>query len=277
MITVQRATALLIMILLGYLPFHAIAAASKRVDLHMVMYMAGVTAGAMTLSIEFNSNDAVSRLKLKSKGLLKFMTGYQGKSQSRSTLPDHALPMPISFDSTNKTNKYDRKVLIRYDPDDGDIVELRTWKRGKPRSTKVPENLRLATIDPLTAMLRFRQWILDVRAGRPVADNRVFEIFDGRRRYQLRAEILERGKVEFDGKPVDAFRFKVEMKPMAGFSKKDMLARWSSENGERWIELLVTDDDDPSPLFLETRGGGLKTKILLKKACVDETCVKYSS
>ena len=99
MITVQRATALLIMILLGYLPFHAIAAASKRVDLHMVMYMAGVTAGAMTLSIEFNSNDAVSRLKLKSKGLLKFMTGYQGKSQSRSTLPDHALPMPIRYPS----------------------------------------------------------------------------------------------------------------------------------------------------------------------------------
>lgn len=277
MITVQRVAALLVLILPGYLPFHAIAAAAKRVDLHMVMYMAGVTAGTMTLSVEFNDDDAVSRLKLKSKGLMKLMTGYQGKSQSRSTLPDRAPPMPISYDSAYETNKYDRKVLIRYDPDDGDITELRTWKRGKPRSIKVPEHLRLETIDPLTAMLRFRYWVLDVRAGRSVADQRIFEIFDGRRRYRLRAEILDRGRFGFDGGQVDAFRFKVVMKPIAGFSAKDMLARWSSENGERWIELFVTDDDNPSPLSLETKGGGLKTRILLKKACTDQACIKFDS
>ena len=277
MITVQRVAALLVLILLGYLPFHAIAAASKRVDLRMVMYMAGMTAGTMSLSVEFNDDDAVSRLKLKSKGLLKLMTGYQGKSQSRSMLPDHEPPMPISYDSAYETNKYDRKVVIRYDPEDGDITELRTWKRGKPRSSKVPERLRLATIDPLTAMLQFRYWLLDVRAGRSVSDHRVFEIFDGRRRYRLRVEILDRGEVTFDGKSVDAFRLKVVMEAMAGFSTKDMLARWSSENGERWIELFVTDDDSPSPLSLETKGGALKTKILLRKACTDQTCVKFNS
>ena len=65
--------------------------------------------------------------------------------------------MPVSYDSTYETKNTDRKVLIRYDEDDGQITEFKAWKRGKPRNSKVPEDLRQATIDPLTAVLRYRR------------------------------------------------------------------------------------------------------------------------
>ena len=65
------------------------------------------------------------------------------------------------------------------------------------------------------------------------------------------------------------------MEPLAGFSKKDMLANWASEDGKRWIELVVTDDDNPLPVSLQTKGGSLKTSIRLRKICTgDRGCNK---
>ncbi|MGI9420953.1 MAG: DUF3108 domain-containing protein [Geminicoccaceae bacterium] len=249
-------------------------------DLHLVMSMAGVTAGSLMLSIDPKDDRIVSLLKMKSKGLFKFLTGYKSRAEGQSTPGlDGEGPMPVSYDSTYETKKTERKVLIRYDTADGRITDLQSWKRGKPRRSKVPEDLRLETTDPLTAVLQVRHWVREIREGLPgdaaatgnvETASRRFEIFDGRRRYRLDAELLERTHIAFDGKNTPVFRFKVRMEPLAGFSKKDMLANWASEDGKRWIELVVTDDDNPLPVSLQTKGGSLKTSIRLRKICRGE-------
>lgn len=274
----QHILALMMMALVVCLPFSTVAEPMKRVDLRMVMYMAGLTAGKMKLSVDFNDGDATSFLNLKSKGVVKLMTGYKGRSEAKTTLPKEAWPMPVSYDSAYKTNKYDRKIEIRYNRNDGQITDLQTWKWGEPRSVDVPEALMQATIDPLTAILHFRHWILALRGDPSTVRQQTFEVFDGRRRYRLSADILERAEIGYGGKDLPVFRLKVVLTPLAGFSSKDMLANWSSEDGERWIELAITDDDNPVPLLLEAKGGTLKTNILLERVCVgEENCMEFDS
>lgn len=286
--TVSRGIlAVLIVFGLGMASVPARAEAVLPTELHLVMSMAGVTAGAMTLSIDPEGEEVASSLRMKSQGMFKFITGYKSRSRARSFLaPDGVAPMPVRFDSTYETNNTDRKVEILYDRNDGRITDLETWKRGKPRKIKVPEDLRLNTIDPLTAMLQLRHWIREIRAergarggldGSAVSSPRQFEVFDGRRRYRIDVELQDRRRIEIDGKARPAFRFKVQLKPLAGFSSKDMLANWSSEDGQRWIELVVTDEDNPIPYTMTTKGGSLATTIYLRKICIgDQRCTKVS-
>lgn len=269
---------LLIIAFMAFPLLPAIAETTKRVELKMAMYMAGLKAGTMKLEVDFNDVDATTSLKLKSKGMVKMMTGYKGKSEARSALLVETWPMPISYDSSYETNKYDRKIEIRYNPDDGQITDLNEWKRGEPRTTNVPEDLRHETIDPLTAILHVRHWILALRQDPVTSKQQAFEVFDGRRRYRLNTSIIERDDVKFGGERLSAYRVKVVLEPLAGFSSNDMLANWSSEGGERWIEMLITDDDNPVPLMLETKGGTLKTSIYLERACDrDDNCIDFDS
>ncbi len=270
--------ALMMMAVIGFLSFSAAAESTRKLELRMVMYMAGITAGTMKLEVDFNDVDAISSLRLKSKGVVKMMTGYKGRSEARTALPEEAWPIPISYDSAYETNKYDRRIEIRYNPNDGEITELQNWKRGEPRTTNVPEPLRLATIDPLTSILHFRHWILALRNDPTTARQQSFEVFDGRRRYRLTADVIERDDMEFGDEDLPVFKLKVVMEPLAGFGSKDLLANWSSEDGQRWIELVITDDDNPVPLLLETKGGTLKTSIFLEEVCDGEgNCTDFDS
>jgi hypothetical protein len=251
-------------------------AVSAHLDLHMVMYMAGIKAGKVRLSVDLDDADAVSRLDLESGGILALLTGYEGQSAARTSLEPGEAPQPLTFDSSYETNRYDRKVEIRYDPEGGDITELRTWKRGKPQRSDVPEALRQDTIDPLTAVLRLRQWVLALRAGDAAEASETYEVFDGRRRYDLTASLLERGRIEADGETLPVFRLKAKLVPKAGFSSKDMLANWAAEGEDRWIELVLTDDPEPAPVLIRTHGGSLETVIELKKMCRGEDdCRKF--
>lgn len=261
------------------------AGASEEVDLYMVMTMAGVTAGSIKLSIHDQEDQTVSKLAMKSQGLFKLLTGYKSKATARSTSgPDWAPSMPLLYESTYETNSGERRVEIHYDDETGEVDAVGYWKRGEPRETKVPEALQSATVDPLTAMVRFRQWIRALRSTGEVqkvavADSprqaQILEVFDGRRRYRLMIEFLERVEVDYADGSVPALRFKVDLEALAGFGKNDMLANWSSEDAQRWIEVLVMDSDDPIPISMSTVGGSLKTTVSLRKVCTgEEDCEK---
>lgn len=274
MTTGRSLTAFLALVLASLVSPEAEAKPPKQVDVHMFMSIAGLTVGSIKLSTDVEKDTVTSGMKLRSQGLMKWITGYKGQSEAKSTLPSTNWPMPISYLSTYETKRFDRKIVINYSPDAGDITDFRTWKRGKPQESKIPEQMRLETIDPLTAMIQLRRWIEMVRAEPSTPSTRTFEIFDGGRRYRLDAEIQERIEVKLRRRPVPAFRLKVKMTPMAGFNSKDLLANWSSEDGKRWIEVIISDDDNPIPFSLKTIGGSLETKIWLHKICTDgDKCI----
>lgn len=268
-------------------PFTERAGASEKLDLHMVMTMAGVTAGTIKLSIDEQETQTVSSISMKSQGLFKFLTGYESLATAESADGvDGASPMPISYELTYETNNGERRVEIRYDRESGDIDTLGNWRKGKPRDSKVPAALQAATVDPLTAMVRFRHWIRELRAEggfqkigavEPAPKTRNLEVFDGRRRYRLEIDLLERIEIDHAGSRVPALRFRVDLETLAGFGRNDMLANWSSENGQRWIEVIVTDDDRTLPISMSTIGGSLKTTVYLRKICDGrDSCTKVS-
>lgn len=265
----QRFVKLTFFLCVACMPAVSMAGSSKQVDVRMVMYFAGFTAGTMDLSVDVNDVDAVTSMRTQSTGLVKMLTGYKGKSVARSTLAQDSWPKPMRYGSDYYIRKSDKKFQIEYGPGGNDITDLKLWERGEPRDSKVPEKLRPATIDPLTAILQLRHWILALRRDPATARKHTFEIFDGGRRYQLTARILDRLKARFAGTSIPAFRVKVQMKPMAGFNKNDVLTTWSDGNDDRWIELYVTDDDNPVPLSLQSKGGGFKTTLILRKVCTN--------
>lgn len=261
------------------------AASAEELDLHMVMTMAGVTAGAIKLSVDERDSQTISKLSMKSQGLFKLLTGYKSRATAHSSAsPDASLPMPVRYDSTYETKSGERRVEICYNGETGDIGALGNWKRGKPRKSKVPAALQAGTVDPLTAMVRFRHWIRELHGDdglkpigsvEAIANAQILDVFDGRRRYRLAIELLDRLSTSHGGKSVPAFRFKVNLETLAGFSESDMLASWSSEDGQRWIEVIVTDEADPIPVSMSTIGGSLKTTVDLRKVCKgDDGCKK---
>lgn len=273
----------LVVVTLGPLASHTEAA--DKLDLYMVMTMAGVTAGSIKLSVEDQDNETISNLSMKSQGLFKILTGYKSRATAHSSNGlDASPPSPLHYESTYETKSGERRVEIRYDGQSGDIGTLGYWKRGKPRKTKVPEAMQSGTVDPLTAMIRFRYWIRELRddaglqqIGRTEAVPKVqiLDVFDGRRRYRLSITLLERLTADPIGGPVPALRFRVDLKTIAGFGKNDMLANWSSEDGQRWIEVIVSDENSPIPISMATIGGSLKTDIRTRKICHgEESCEK---
>ncbi|MGI9436507.1 MAG: DUF3108 domain-containing protein [Geminicoccaceae bacterium] len=274
----RRFLALTLLSCLTCLSSVSMAGSSKQVDVRMIMYLAGFTAGTVDLSVKLNDVDAVSSMQTKSTGFIKMLTGYKGKSEAHSALIEGGWPKPISYGSDYFIRKSEKKFQIKYSPSGDDITDLRLFERGEPRDSKVPENMRPATIDPLTAILQLRRWVLAMRNDPATARTHRFEIFDGGRRYQLNAQVLDRLRARFGGKSIPAFRIKVKMKPMAGFNKNDMLTTWSDGNDDRWIELYVTDDDNPVPLSIQSKGSGFKTTLVLKQVCTNGgSCRKFKS
>jgi hypothetical protein len=274
--TMLRPLAVLLAFALLLGPPIAAAPAARTLDLHMALYLAGVKVGALRVSIDQDQDDAVSRFDLESRGLAAMLTGYQGWAEARTRMPAGGRPQSIAYDSFYETNRYNRKVEIRYGERDGEILDLKTWKRGKPQRSKVPPELWVDTVDPLTALLTVRAWLLAARAGDAAAPN--LEVFDGGRRYSLRPEILGREQVERGGRAVPVWRLALRLIPRAGFSKNDLLANWASEGGERWIEVLMTDDDEPVPLSIRTHGGRLASTVELEKRCLGGAdCVSFGS
>ena len=275
----------LALIVVAFSPLVGPGAWADEVDLHMTMTMAGVTAGSIKLSVDDQDDHTISRLSMKSQGFFRLLTGYKSKATAHSlNSKETAIPMPLLYDSTYETKSGERRIEIRYDDLTGDIGDLGYWKRGRPRKSKVPLAMRAGTVDPLTAMIRFRHWIRELRSDvgpQPIGNaefmpkSQVLDVFDGRRRYRLSIALLDRLTVKATGDPVPAFRFKVDLEALAGFGKNDMLASWSSEDGQRWIEVIVTDEADPIPISMSTIGGSLRTAVDLQRVCrEDDGCTK---
>jgi hypothetical protein len=280
-----RALGLLAFMVAALGPVMSQAEPADEIDLHMVMTMAGVTAGSIKLSVDERESDTVSRLSMKSRGLFKLLTGYKSLATAHSSNGvDASPPMPLRYESTYETKSGERRVEIRYDEQTGDIDALGNWKRGKPRKSKVPRAMQAGAVDPLTAMIRFRHWIRElggevglqqIGSVEAAAKAQVLDVFDGRRRYRLSIKLLDRLTANPAGKPVPAFRFRVDLETLAGFGRNDMLANWSSEDGQRWIEVIVTDEKQPVLISMSTVGGSLETAVHLQKICKgDSGCQK---
>jgi len=239
-------------------PTAAEPADAKPTDatLEAEMRFMGMSVGTVELEIASEGERQAQRLAMATTGLVERLTGFRGELKSESRNGGDR-PAPLAFDSFTRTDRATRQVEIRYD-DDGRVVDLATFKRDKRQDSEVPEALRHDTVDPLTALSVVRGWLHGVRDDVPAST--VVPVFDGRRRYDLVVDYVDRRVATFASGPTPVLEARLETRAIAGFDEE--------ADGQRAITILLSDDEVLAPLVMRTDVmGDLSAALYTRRVC----------
>jgi Protein of unknown function (DUF3108) len=256
--------ALLALLLLLSLPAPpARAGADEPLDLRYRFSWAGVPIAAFGLR---HLTDAViyqTELEMHTTGLADQLFGYRSLSRATGAYEAPDRFSASRFRSAYTSHRKSRRILIRFDPDSGDVVELEMTRNGEPEPSKVPEALQKGVMDPLTALMQIRQR-LAAPAGR---DGYSAALFDGRRRFDLRAELVGRDRVEIAGRTRSVIRIEIRLRWVAGSNQDEMEPAQAGDDTFR-LEFLLSDDERLIPLRLMTLDSLFTAKVEILPECL---------
>ena len=135
----------------------AVAGTDEALDLRYRFTWAGVPLAQFGLRHATHAVIYQTELEIETTGLADQLFGF--RSMSRATGPYRA-PDRFSasrFRSVSASNRKSRRILIRFDPDTGDVIDLQMTRSGEPDRSKVPPALQKGVVDPLTALIQLRQ------------------------------------------------------------------------------------------------------------------------
>mgnify|MGYP006287797435 FL=1 len=226
--------------------------------LEMDMRFLGMSIGRVELEATAAGTAIEQQLSVETTGIVERLTGYRSEVQA-SGRRDGATVVPSRFSTLSENKRATREVRFRYDAA-GRVVDLASFKRGRPERTEVPPALRHDTIDPLTLVPAVRAWLFDVRdAGAGAATT--FAVFDGRRRYDIEARLVDRRVAPFADGPTPIIEATLTLVPRAGFDDDDSDTR-------RELTVLVGDDALLLPLILRTApSSGLQAALYTRRLC----------
>ena len=129
----------------------------------------------------------------------------------------------------------------------------------------MPEGLRKNVIDPLTAFLRLRDHVATAGEGEAFTA----QIFDGRRRYDLAAEVVGRDRASVAGRQQRVVRVALTLELLAGSNSND-LETVATDDDRVEAELLLSDDQRLLPLRLSILNSTFANSIELLQDCSGE-------
>lgn len=262
-----RAATLLISGLVAFVLTAAAVRADQDAPLNLRygLYWAGFQIATLTLEHEIQSTRYRSQLLIESVGLVEKLVHYRARTLATGRLGDGDSLLPVTYRSEYRSRKKDRRSIVKFDPASGDVLELEITKRGKPDDSKVPEALRKNVIDPLTAFLRIRDHVATAVKGELFTA----QIFDGRRRYDLAAEVVGRDRAWIAGRDQRAVRLALTLKFLAG-SNVDDLEEVAADDDRIEAELMLSDDERLLPLRLSILNTVIAGRIELLQDCSGE-------
>jgi hypothetical protein len=262
-----RAATLLISGLVAFVLTAAAVRADQDAPLNLRygLYWAGFQIATLTLEHEIQSTRYRSQLLIESVGLVEKLVHYRARTLATGRLGDGDSLLPVTYRSEYRSRKKDRRSIVTFDPASGDVLELEITKRGKPDDSKVPEALRKNVIDPLTAFLRIRDHVATAVKGEVFTA----QIFDGRRRYDLAAEVVERDRAWIAGRDQRAVRLALTLEFLAG-SNVDDLEEVAADDHRVEAELMLSDDQRLLPLRLSILNTVIAGRIELLQDCSGE-------
>jgi hypothetical protein len=208
------------------------------------VYWAGLQIATLALDHRVDSDQYHSELLISTVGLVEELAHYRSKSLAIGERdPDDGLN-PLSFSSEYSSRKKDRRSVVRFDRDSGDVVGLEITKRGKPDRSKVPEGLRKNVTDPLTAFFQLRDHVASAQDGEPFTA----AVFDGRRRYDLAARVADHDRVWVAGRKRKVVEVKITLTLLAGSDLDDVV---EVDDRKLELKLLLSDDQRLLPLRLQ--------------------------
>lgn len=206
------------------------------------MTYAGMEIADLALGMQPSDGRTRSELVVRTKGLV----GWLGDSfvRMRATSAAGTPAGPRQFAGEYSKRDRDRETSLRWD-EKGRIVEAVEARNGRKKPSEVPEAERKGAIDPLTAVLRLRDWLA---AGAVVGAELRLPVTDGRKRVDMVA--VRRPDVTGDAGTTHSLE--VRLLPVFGFEPGDGLVSWPSE--PRVYEVLVSGDGRWAPLAVRENG-----------------------
>lgn len=262
-----RATRLLISGLIG-LTLVAVsprAGQEQALNLSYAVYWGGVQIATLALHYQVDSSHYRSEVDLKTVGLLEHLAHYRSTVLATGRLDANESLTPVTFRSTSRAGDKDRRSVIRFDPQSGDVVDLELTKRGKPRTSDVPAALQTGVIDPLSAFFQLRDYVATAATGKPFTA----AVFDGRRRFHLAAKVIGHGRARVAGHDQPVIRVSLTLTLVAGSDLDDAEAI-AAGNDRFEFDLLLSDDKRLLPLQLRTRDSMVTGVIQLLQNCSGE-------
>ena len=264
---VARATIVLIsgLIALALVASLPRAAEEAPLDLRYGLHWAGFQIATLKLQHSLAPSGYDAKVVIETVGLIERLVHYRAKTLAQGELGPDGRLRPVAFSTDYRSRKKERSARVTFDPASGDVVDVAITKRGKPDQSKVPEALRKDVIDPLTAFLRVRQHA----AARPDVPF-VAQVFDGRRRYELAAQVTGRDRATVAGRDQPVIRLALTLEFVAG-SDPDDLEDVGVDDDRLELELVLSDDERLLPLAMTMHNGILAARIELLQDCSGAT------
>jgi hypothetical protein len=251
------------MLLLALNPGQAAAGSDEPIELRYRFTWAGVPLAE--LGIRHTTNSAVyqTEVAIRTIGLADQLVGYRGFSHATGEYEEPDGFSASRYRSASSSYRKSRRILVRFDRETGDVVELELTRRGEPDRSKVPEALQKGVVDPLTAVLQMRHRL--ATAGD--LDGYTAAVFDGRRRFDAEAKVIGRYRAEVAGQNRPVIELEIGLTWIAGANADDIDEAEAGENRLR-LKLLVSDDEHLIPLQLSTMDSLLTATAEIMPACL---------
>lgn len=214
-------------------------------DLRYAMTYAGLRVADIALSMQPDEGRTRSELVVRGEGLIGMFSRSFTRMQASSAAD--APMQPRRFQASYHKRDREREVALRWDAD-GRVVEATEVSNGRKRPSEVPEADRTNVVDPLTAVLRLRDWLASPQAG--IGAELRLPVTDGRKRLDM----LARRNADVAGGRLHSLT--VQLLPIFGFEEDDGLISWPGQPA-RLYEVLVTADGAFAPVEVRENGSPL--------------------
>jgi Protein of unknown function (DUF3108) len=225
----------------------AAAGFDQPLELRYRFTWAGVPLAEVGLRHATDDTVYQTEIAIRTIGLADQLLGYRGSSHATGRYEEPEGFIASRFRSASRSYSKSRRILVRFDRETGDVIELELTRRGEPDRSKVPESLQKGVVDPLTAVLQMRHRL--VTAGN--LEGYQAAVFDGRRRFDAEARVTGRHRAEIAGQTWPVVELEIGVTWIAGANADDIDDAEAGENRLR-LKLLLSDDERLIPLRLST-------------------------
>jgi hypothetical protein len=234
-------------LLLALAAGQAAAGFDEPIELRYRFTWAGLPFAELGLRHATNSTVYQTEVAIRTIGLADQLVGYRGSSHATGRYEEPDGFSASRFRSASSSYRKSRRIMVRFDRETGDVLELELTRSGEPDRSKVPEALQKGVMDPLTAVLQMRHRL--ATAGN--LDGYMAAVFDGRRRFEAEARETGRHRVEIAGRDWPVIELEIGLTWIAGANADDIDEAEAGENRLR-LKLLLSDDERLIPLQLST-------------------------
>ena len=243
------------------------AEAADSLEFRYSLNLRGLPAGEMVLRHEENGERYRSELSGRSGGIAGLFGSYRSTAISQGRVaPENGL-QARSYHWVSQRSHRLWVTDIVFDQDTGDVVDLSLRRNNDPRGTEEPPELQTGVLDPVAAVVELRRLTAEALAGGP--QRYAVNVFDGRRRYDVEAELIGRTTATVDRRPEPVVEVRLTFRPLAGLDESD-LSRLPGDDG--YAIAYLSDDDQLVPLRVETRGAPVETLLRLVEYCAGAGC-----